>query len=114
MGFSIQDNLKKINSRIPLSALVSLLVTTFFLTSFIIFLDAKEKRNDQPISYTEGRIENTPEKVVDSKPFGSISGTTYTFSWCQGSNRILPKNRVYFSNEQEAQTSKRTLSKLCK
>ena len=113
MGFSIQDYIKKINRAITGEILISLMVTTVFLVivaSYVYFCTSK---NDEPLSYTSFTIEEVMPKKETSLPFGSVTGKTYTFSWCQGALKIASKNKVYFKNEVEAKASGRTLSKLC-
>jgi hypothetical protein len=120
MGLSIQDYLKKINSSLSAADCISLLITMLFLGSFLIYLKMEHAKTSIPLSYTVGTStdsiahgEGRPSDSQDSRPFGSSKGKTYTFSWCQGANRILVKNRVYFGSEEEAKQSGRTLSKLC-
>ncbi len=71
-----------------------------------------------PLEYIELKVDEINTKNVDSniesRPFASINGKTYTFSWCNGASVISPKNIIYFNTEKEAQNSGRTLSKLCK
>lgn len=114
MGFSIQDYLKKINSRITTLNCVSLLVTTLFLSLFTIHLYVKREHGRVPVSYYVNSTESTITAVKeDSRPFGSVKGKTYTFSWC-GGQRTKPENRIYFDNEEIAKGEGRVLSKLCK
>ncbi len=121
MGFSIQDNLKKINSGLTLAGCLSLLVTAFFLVIFFLFLYQQKIASNVPIQYLnnnshiailEGMENRTTDR--DPRPFASIKGKTYTFAWCQGSGNIKVSNRVYFATEDEAKKSGRTFSKLCK
>ena len=114
MGSSIQDYAKKINSKTTLFDCVSLLITTIFLLSFTIFLYYRQKALSIPVTYvTGGEIVENNEIAGETLPFASISGKTYTFSWCMGANRVAVKNRIYFANEDEAIRSGRRLSKLC-
>ncbi len=114
MGSSIQDYAKKINSRLTIFDCVSLLVTAVFLLFFTFFLYKERQSNDIPVSYiVSNQIEQTSEEGLNSRPFASKTGETYTFSWCGGSSRITVKNRIYFVNEAEAIESGRRLSKLC-
>ena len=68
----------------------------------------------KPLIYREADSfsqSNSGEKV---SIFASKNGKTYTFSWCQGANKIKEENKVFFSSEEEAVKSGRRLSKLCK
>ncbi len=118
MGSSIQDYLKKINSRLSLLNCVSLFVTTLFLLLFITFLYIKTKKVGSSVEYIENKDEivdiNRINNNSDSHPFASINGKTYTYSWCQGASMISEKNKIYFNTEIDAQNSGRALSKLCK
>jgi hypothetical protein len=113
MGSSIQDYAKKINSKLTIFDCISLLITTVFLLCFLVYLYIEQKASNIPVSYILGKDEKVAASGAESKPFGSKSGKTYTFSWCMGNTRILEKNKVYFVNEAEAQHGGRTLSKLC-
>lgn len=113
MGFSIQDYLKKINSRITALNCISLLVTTLFLLAFLGFLVFERKQTDIPVSY---RVATSTESVTSSStslPFSSKNGKTYTFLWCQGAQMILVKNRIYYATKEEAERNGKVLSKLC-
>ena len=114
MGLSIQDYLKKINSRISLLDCLSLLVTMFFLLGFSLYLYQQKVSHRIPVSYgvaSDGF--SGEESWYDPRPFGSNKGKTYTFMWCQGASMILDKNKIYFENESAAIVRGRTLSKLC-
>lgn len=114
MGSSIQDYAKKINSRLTLLDCLSLFVTTLFIALFALFLFKQQESKSIPVSYLQySGKEPTDSPEEDSRPFGSINGKTYTFSWCQNSSRTLVKNRVYFATELAAEQKGRTLSKLC-
>ena len=114
MGSSIQDYAKKINSKITFIDCVSLLITTIFLLFLAIFLYYQQNILTIPVTYSVGSVTTiTQDTVSDKRPFASISGKTYTFSWCMGADRVSSKNRVYFSNEEEALASGRRISKLC-
>jgi hypothetical protein len=115
MGFSIQDYAKKINSRVSLLDCVSISVTTVFLLIFLGFLSIQQKNESIPVSYEVGKenFSSLVSATEDPRPFASRLGKTYTFSWCGGANRITIKNKIYFSDEDEAIQSGRTLSKLC-
>lgn len=115
MASSIQEYCKKINRAVTFVDIVGLLcITIAFIVLFFIIRD-KQKEVIQEVFYAEGvNVSITKEGNTNlNKPFGSKSGKTYTFSWCQASGRILAKNKIYFADEEEARTSGRTLSKLC-
>lgn len=120
MGPSIQDYCKKINSDLTFTSIFSVFLVVVFLAGFIVYISYQESSLRKPISYTEATGMNASESVSNSsvqgnsRPFGSSKGKTYTFAWCQGSDRILEKNKVYFASEQDAKASGRTLSKLCR
>lgn len=110
MGNSIQDYLKKINSSITIPDVLSLFATLVILSGTLLY--AKVTAPDPlPVRYIYGEL-NTSE-TGENLPFGSKSGKTYTYSWCGGSSSILPKNKVYFTSEQDAIAKGRILSKLC-
>jgi hypothetical protein len=110
MGSSIQEYLKKINSRLSFVDCLSLAITAICIALFACFLVLKEKRESLPVTYISG---GKQEETQDIRPFASKNGITYTFSWCQGAGMIKPSNRVYFSNEEEAKRTGRVLSKFC-
>ncbi|MFA5131927.1 MAG: hypothetical protein WC444_01215 [Candidatus Paceibacterota bacterium] len=110
---SIQDYAKRINSSLPRANVFSLLITALFLLCFTVFLYIKRGADDIPVSYIPNNSPSTDQKEVDSRPFASKNGKTYTFSWCSGSTNISLKNKIYFVDEATAQASGRTLSKLC-
>jgi hypothetical protein len=118
---SIQDNLKKINSAISYTIIISLFVGLLGITCAIWYISNVKLKNVKGIVYTSSVTEQLSgstikaiEGVKDKAPFGSKSGKTYTFSWCQGSSRIKEVNKIYYTTEEEAKRSGRTLSKLCK
>ncbi len=115
MRNSIQDYVKLINSRLSWLDILSLLITVLFLLGLTVFLYEKKKQTNIPVLYLTST--STTEAVLgaeaDSRPFASINGKTYTFSWCNGSSVISPKNKIYFNDESAAQNSGRALSKLC-
>ncbi|MCX6756830.1 MAG: hypothetical protein NTW35_01575 [Candidatus Nomurabacteria bacterium] len=113
MGSSIQDYAKKINSKLSFWDILSVLITTLFLAIFTVFLYIKKEKENIPVSYISNSENSTGLIEKDSRPFASINGKTYTFSWCGGSNNISEKNKVYFIDEQNAKNSGRVLSKLC-
>ncbi|HCC05957.1 TPA: hypothetical protein DEP94_01175 [Candidatus Nomurabacteria bacterium] len=113
MGSSIQDYAKKINSRLSFWDILSVSITTLALVIFAIFLYIKKGKENIPVSYISNSENNAIINKADSRPFASVNGKTYTFSWCGGSNNISEKNKIYFSDEQIAKNSGRVLSKLC-
>ena len=115
MGYSIQEHLKKINSNLTLTDCLSLLVTTIILSAFVGYLYIEKSKTNIPVSYVKDTNQKVEVKIINNntRPFASINGKTYTFSWCQGANVITDKNKIYFRTENEAQDSGRTLSKLC-
>jgi hypothetical protein len=109
MDTIIQEYLKKINSSISKLDIYSIFITTIFIMGFLIYLYIS--KIETPVTYIKSNQKDS--LVADSRPFASLNGNTYTFSWCQGANMIKEKNKIYFTNEYEAEKSKRTLSKLC-
>jgi hypothetical protein len=110
MNTIIQEYLKKINSKISLVDIYSILITTLFILGFIVYLYIS--KIESPVTYIKSNEE--PKTLTNnSLPFASVNGNTYTFAWCQGANVIKIKNRIYFTNENGAQQSGRSLSKLC-
>lgn len=115
MGSSIQEYLKKINSELSIYSCASIFVTTLCML-LLVLLGSNTKASASELSYTSNQSSYsvTSGQSVESSPFASKKGKTYTFSWCQGSTRISVKNKIYFKDESTAQASGRTLSKLCK
>ena len=117
MGNSIQDYLKKINSRLTWTDCVSIFITCFFLVVFLGYLYIQKEEESIPVTYKAYNIDrnsdNDEQGVRNIRPFASKHGKTYTFSWCSGSSMISEKNKLYFDTEEEAKKSGRTLSKLC-
>ena len=113
MWHSIQENLKLINSRLSFWDCVSLGLTALCLLAFTVFLYLKVERARKPVLYIQKGTQTTQTALVDSRPFGSRNGTTYTFSWCSNSGQIKQENKIYYQNEAQAQSVGRTLSKLC-
>jgi hypothetical protein len=111
---SIQDILRNINRRLTLYDIVALPMLLLVLVGLFFVTQDKERKRYQELRY----IENNNETIVDgdtsSHIFASKSGKTYTYTWCQGSGRIKESNKIYFTNEAEAKSTGRTLSKLCK
>ena len=112
MWLSIQEIIKKINSRLSYLDCLSILSTTLFLVFLAFYLQIKSESLQKPVIYRafSGPVETSSK---DTKPFGSKNGTTYTFSWCQNSGQTKEMNKVYFKSAQEAEKAGRTLSKLC-
>lgn len=102
MGSSIQDYAKKINSRLSFWDILSVFITTLALAIFAIFLYIKKESENIPVSYISNSENNSIVGKADSRPFASVNGKTYTFSWCGGSNNISEKNKIYFIDEQSA------------
>ena len=113
MGYSIQEYLKKINSRLTLLDCVSFLITVIFLVIFAMYLYTEKTKANIPVSYIKVDDKNIKTVNTEARPFASVNGETYTFSWCQGANVITDKNKIYFPTETEAIVSGRKLSKLC-
>lgn len=113
MGISIQDYAKKINSKLSFWDILSIFVTTLILAIFTVFLYIKKEKENIPVLYISNSENSTILSEKDSRPFASVNGKTYTFSWCGGSNNISAKNKIYFTDELTAQASGRVLSKLC-
>lgn len=111
---SIQEYCKKINSRICFIDIISLFITAIGLLTFLLYLDFSQKNRIKEVIYQEGESEIISSKDQTRLPFGSVSGKTYTFSWCSGASRISEKNKIVFLNEEMAKASGRVLSKLCK
>jgi hypothetical protein len=119
MGNSIQDYLRKINSRLTISDCVSIAITALCSGVFALYIYHLDKSSMKTVMYTEGNINeviysSSASNKNPSTIFGSLHGSTYTFTWCQGASHIAVKNRIYFSDENSAKSSGRTLSKLCK
>lgn len=112
MGNSIQDYLKKINSRLSLFDTISLCFTAIFLIMCALYFAWLFKDKQKPVLYRTGYAAGRPI-TFESRPFGSKSGATYTYSWCQGSDKIKPENKTYYESAEEAEQSGRRLSRLC-
>lgn len=108
---SIQDYSKKINRSLTRAHLLSIFSITLVLVALTGYVYVKEREKRVPVLYRDAEVEERGE--VETRPFGSIKGKTYTFSWCQGSSRISQKNKVYFASKEQAEKEGRTLSKLC-
>lgn len=112
MWLSIQEIIKKINSKLSYLDCLSILCTVLFLVFLAFYLHIKSEGLRKPIIY-RAFSGLTETESRDTKPFGSKKGTTYTFSWCQNAGQTKEVNKVYFKNAQEAEKAGRTLSKLC-
>ena len=110
----IQESLKKINSQITVACLVSFYITLILIISFCFYINRSVDKNTNDVVYKENTLENpTKNTPADIIVFASTNGTTYTYSWCQGANKIKEENKIFFKDEQEAINSGRRLSKLC-
>jgi hypothetical protein len=124
IGSSIQEYCKKINSRLTVIDSISFFVVFVAVLTFTAHITYKESQTRQKVTYKESLSEdslsnygnklNSVSFVQDARPFGSKKGKTYTFSWCNGSKSTSLKNKVYFVSSKDAESSGRTLSKLCK
>ena len=108
---SIQDIVKNINRRLSFYDILALLVLVLLL--FILTFAIKAGVEPTTVSYEEGADDSASLDTVPSAIFASVSGKTYTYSWCKGASRIKESNKVYFSSETEAKSTDRRLSKLC-
>jgi hypothetical protein len=108
---SIQGIAIKINSRLSVMDEISLAISAFLIICLALFLVAKDQKIRQDVAYIPAHEETL--NAVDYRPFASKNGPTYTFSWCQGADKIKKENIIYFVNAEEAERSGRTLSKLC-
>jgi hypothetical protein len=114
MGHSIQEIAKKINSVVSIPDLVSLGASALLLASFAIFITQARNDKQGEVAYrTDTGTRDGVNEIGDLRPFGSRNGSTYTYSWCQGADRILAKNKIVYDDEAQATSSGRTLSKLC-
>lgn len=113
MIHSIQEYLKKINSKIAKSDYISLLITAVFLAFFSFYINYQKNHENIEVSYISDNSNTSIVNTSNQQPFASINGKTYTFSWCNGADRIIEKNKIYFKTEEDAKNSGRTLSKLC-
>ncbi len=117
---SIQDFLRKINSRIlTVVTPFSLIVVTLFCLSFLLFIltlayTVRGERhvfvyqeNDVKVSSAQG------SQVGKRAYFASKSGKVYYSAFCKGGKRVKESSRIYFESEAGAKGSGRTLSKLC-
>ena len=112
MTFSIQQEIIKINRRLSEADVVSLAITSFIILVFALFLVNRAETQATKVAYEEGNTAETFQNI-DTRPFASKNGPTYTYSWCQGSDKIKQENIIYFSSAEAAEQSGRMLSKLC-
>ncbi len=112
---SIQDYVKKINSKLSYFDCISLVITLGILILFLGYILIQERQGYQKLVYSQGPREESRElsHTEEVRPFASKNGKTYTFTWCSGSGNIALKNKIYFGSEYEAKNSGRSLSKLC-
>jgi hypothetical protein len=113
MNNSIQEYSKKINRGLSIFDIGSLMAVTLGILFLNVYVDAKSTKALTGAVYQEGDLTIESKEQDKGLPFGSKNGKTYTFSWCQGSSRILEKNKIIFATEDEALRSGRTMSKLC-
>ena len=109
----IQETLKKINSKITFTHILSLLITLLLIICFYYYISFKDRQNNKPLIYRELGGNSSLINNEKSTIFASKNGMTYTFSWCQGANKIKEENKIYFNNEEEAIKSGKRLSKMC-
>lgn len=109
----IQETVKKINSQIHVSWIFSLYITVFCLFVFVIYLNFSKKEENKEVLYKDGISYSNTKITNKSDIFASKNGTTYTFSWCKGADKIKEQNKIFFSSEEEAIKSGRRLSKMC-
>ncbi|MDD9867965.1 MAG: hypothetical protein OXU73_01380 [Candidatus Campbellbacteria bacterium] len=100
-----------------------LAITSFFLgrlsaktppkAEFEVYYPAEnaifEDVSTTPPVHTENQAGNSRGEIVASK-----NGTRYYLPSCSGGNRIKEENKIYFSNEKEAEIAGYTKSKTCK
>ena len=112
---SIQDFVKNINRKIGIIDIFALFVMILVLFALFLYLTNERAQNIKPFFYKASSDDSgsVSEGFITSI-FGSVSGKTYTFSYCSGAKRIKEVNKIYFKSEAEAKESGRTLSKLCK
>lgn len=113
--YSIQEKLKNINRTLNSLDIYSISIFFLIFSVFTGYFIIKNKENNKGILYIERGNKQSIEasEKITSLPFASKSGMTYTYSWCPNSSQIKEGNRIYFSNENEAKLSGRTLSRLC-
>jgi hypothetical protein len=110
---SIQEYCKKINSRITIIDIASIAISALGLFLLYFYLLFHQKYTDKPIIYEEYTGTYSAPLTSKALPFASVSGKTYTFSWCSGASRISDKHKIFFPNEESAKASGRYISKSC-
>ena len=110
---SIQEYCKKINSRLTYFDIISISLIVSGIIFLSLYFQYSERKKYTDVIYQEGKNLGLDVQKDRGLPFGSKTGKTYTFFWCQGSSRIKETNKIIFSNEEEASKAGRTLSKLC-
>ncbi len=117
---SIQDFLRKINSRILTAASpFSLVVVTLFCLSFLLFILilAYAVRGERHVFvYQENSVKVSPgqsDQAGKGSYFASKSGKVYYSAFCKAGKRVKESSRIYFESEVSAKDSGRRLSKLC-
>lgn len=115
MGTSIQDYLKEINSKVTYLDCASLTLSTVLLVLFVVIANRDASVGGLGLTYAQGDTHMGTSFSQDSTlPYGSISGTTYTYAWCRNSSQIKAKNKIVFANEADAVNSGRRISTFCK
>jgi hypothetical protein len=112
MAHSIQDYLRKINSRLSLFDCVAIASAALLVAVIAIYLHVEKAGSRLPVVY-QGVSQEVLGAAADSRPFGSKKGTTYTYAWCSGAALIKDANKIYFRDADEAEAAGRTFSKLC-
>lgn len=110
----IQDILKNINRRLSVYDIIALCCLILVIIGALFYIKREHEKKYTPVTYIEGSSLVDDDVTPASDIFASRSGTTYTYSWCQGASRIKATNRIYFISEDEAKATGRRLSKLCK
>ncbi len=116
MGLSIQDYLKKINSGLTYTDIMSLFITCVVISLFLGYIWHVQAQERGEVVYVKSSTVQSDDRASSSnegKPFGSKNGTTYTYSWCSGSGNIKPANKIYFASSEDAEAKGKRLSKLC-
>lgn len=109
----IQDFAKRINSGITVFHILSLLVTCISIFGISLYIQRQKSHHNTRLIYTEGKYAENDTAVDQGRLFASKNGKTYTYAWCSGASRILDKNKIYFTSEEAAKKTGRTLSKNC-
>lgn len=109
---SIPEILRHINTRLSVYDCIALATLTLGLAISAIFLHEMKLKAKLPVLYKTSGAE-VLGATSDARAFGSKNGTTYTYSWCQGSSQIKEANKIYFPSTEAAENTGRRLSKLC-